>query len=232
MKESTEAIFGYGSLILPPSVICRFDDNLRKKLQNLIQQGGYSEKFLELYTSEEAVSRWEKSNLNFVPVKVYGLKRFYSLESSGQGNKLAAEKSSKENWINGVIIFPLDQEQAEMISETEEAYEVIEKSKDEIESYIPEEKLREQGIELPDTVKIYVATEEVKEVNKDTEEKRNRIYHQYIEEGANLIAENWFRKKEEKEKFKQGFMQEFNETTLEVNDSGKWQRISEKEDKE
>lgn len=230
-KEPKEAIFGYGSLILPPSVICRFDDNLRKKLQELIQQGGYSKKFLELYTSEEAVSRWKKSNLNFVPVKIYGLKRFYSLESSGKGNKLAAEKSSKEDWINGVIIFPLDQEQAEMISETEEAYEVIEESKDEIESYIPQEKLREKGIELPETVKIYVATEDVKEVNKDTKEKRNCIYHQYIEEGADIIAEKWFESDKEQAKFLNQFVQDFNKTTYEINNSGKWQKISQKEDK-
>ena len=225
-EYSVEAIFGYGSLILPPSVICRFNRQLRQKLQNLIQQGGYSEKFLDLYTGDEAVRKWRSSELYFVPVKVYGLKRFYSLESSGEGNKLAAEKSSKDNFINGVIIFPLEQKQAEMISETEEAYDTLKKSKNEIESYIPEEKLREKGIELPGKVEVYVATEDVEEVNKETDEKRNEIYHQYIRKGAKLIAEEWFESKKEQNKFQKQFLEDFNRTTFEVDDAGKWQRLS------
>jgi hypothetical protein len=226
-EDSSEAIFGYGSLILPPSVICRFDKQLRRKLQKLIQQGGYSEKFLDLYTGDEAVRKWRSSELYFVPVKVYGLKRFYSLESAGNGNKLAAEKSSKDHFINGVVIFPLDQEQAEMISETEETYETLKKSKNEIESYIPEEKLREKGIELPEKVEVYVATEDVEEVNRQTDEKRNEIYHQYIQKGTKLIAEEWFETEKEQNKFQKQFLEDFNRTTFEVDDTGKWQRISE-----
>lgn len=226
-EDSSEAIFGYGSLILPPSVICRFDEQLRKKLQKFIQQGGYSEKFLDLYTGEEAIRKWRSSELYFVPVKVYGLKRFYSLEGTGNGNKLAAEKSSKDHFINGVVIFPLDHEQAEMISETEETYETLKKSKNEIESYIPEEKLRERGIELPEKVEVYVATEDVEEVNKETDNKRNEIYHQYIRKGTKLIAEEWFESGKEQNKFQKQFLDDFNMTTFEVNDDGNWHKLSE-----
>lgn len=226
-EYSVEAIFGYGILILPPSVICRFDKQLWQKLQKLIQRGGYSEKFLDLYTGDEAVRKWRSSDLYFVPVKVYGLKRFYSLESAGKRNKLPAEKSSKDNFINGVIIFPLEQKQAEMISETEEeAYDTLKKSKNEIESYIPEEKLREKGIELPGKVEIYVATEDVEEVNKETDKKRNEIYHQYIRKGTKLIAEEWFESEKEQNKFQKQFLEDFNKTTFEVDDAGKWQRLS------
>lgn len=223
-----EAVFGYGSLILPMSVIGRFDEEIGERIGEIREEGGGPGEFLEFYMDEEIKSKWRKYDVNFVPVKIYGLERYYSLEVYEDGNMLVAEEGDENEYINGVAIFPLNQEQFKGITETEQHYKTLEKGRDEIESYIPEEKLEEEGFELPETVKVYVGKEGLEDINRDTEKQRHEAYHQYIFEGIKILAERWFEDKEKQEKLVDEFSQDFRETTFEADENGEWERMSEK----
>lgn len=220
------AIFGYGSLILPMSALGRFDEELRQKLTELREEGGGPKEFLEYYLQKGPIEKWRASDVNLVPVKIYGLERYYSLEVYEEGNMLVAEEADQDSFINGVIIFPLNEEQVKAISETESEYKLLEKSRDEIDGYIPEEKLEEEGLELPETVKVYVGREEVDEINMETERKKMDSYHRYIIEGIQLLAERWYEDTEKQEELVERFMDDFEASTFEIDDSGDWRRMS------
>lgn len=220
-----EAIFGYGSLILPTSLIGRFDPELREK-RDKIKKEGNQEEFLSLYLEDRSIDKWEISDINFVPVKIYGLKRFYSFEYYEKGNMLAAEEADSEHYINGVLIFPLDSEQFEKVAETEKGYKTLIKTQDEIEPYISEDKLAEKGLKLPEEVKVFVA-DDVEMVNKNTGREKLESYHQYIPNGVKLLANVWFDKKNRKQ-FERQFMEDFCSTTFEIDQNGRWKRLSEK----
>lgn len=221
-----ESIFGYGSLILPMSALGRFNEEIRQRITELREEGGGPEEFLEYYLQEGPIEKWKASDVNLVPAKIYGLERYYSLEVYEGGNMLVAEEAYQESFINGVIIFPLDEEQVEKISETESEYKLLEKSRDEIESYIPEEKLEEEGLELPETVRVYVGREEVEEINMDTERKKMDSYHEYIVEGIQLLAKRWYEDTEKQKELVETFMEDFEASTFEIDDSGEWRKMS------
>lgn len=210
------------------SVLGRFDDELKNRIDEIRENGGESQEFLNYYMSERPVEKWRASDLNIVPAKIYGLKRSYSLEVYESGNMLVAEEASEEEYINGVVIFPLDEEQMKKISETEKSYRKLEKSREEIESYISGEKLEEEGLEIPEKVSVYVAKDSAEEVNKDTERTRNEAYHQYIVNGIDILAEEWCNDKEKKEELVENFMEDFRKTTLEIDENREWKRMSEK----
>ena len=176
-----EAIFGYGSLVFPPSATARLDDALKQKLDDLREKGEHGD-MREIYLSDQALQSWKNSKVNFVPAKINGVERSYSFEVYEEGNMLAAEEADEEKWINGVIIFPLDGGEFEKISETEGGYDVLIKDREEIETYISEEKLAEEGIELPKEVKVFVSSGE--HTNKHTDKKKLEPYHRYISKGA------------------------------------------------
>lgn len=223
-----KALFGYGSLILPMSVLGRFDEELKNRIDEIRENGGESQEFLNYYMSERPVEKWEASDLNIVPVKIYGLKRSYSLEVYESGNMLVAEEAYEDEYINGVVIFPLDDEKMKKISETEKSYRKVEKSREDIESYISEEKLEEEGLEIPEKVSVYVAKDSAEEVNKDTKRTRNEAYHQYIVNGIKILAEEWYSDKEKSEELVENFMEDFRETTFEIDENGEWKRMREK----
>ena len=223
-----KAVFGYGSLILPMSVIGRFDEELGKNTSEIREKGGGPGEFLEFYMEDERKDDWKTYEINFVPVKIYGLERYYSLEHYEDGNMLVAEEASEKHFINGVAVFPLNDNQFEGITETEKHYKTLEKSRDEIESYIPEERLKDEGLELPETVKVYVGMEGLEEINRDTEKTRLESYHRYIFEGIEVLAEKWFEDQERREKLVEEFSRDFRETTFEVDEKGEWKKLSEK----
>lgn len=210
------------------SVLGRFDDELKNRIDEIRENGGESQEFLNYYMSERPVEKWRASDLNIVPAKIYGLKRSYSLEVYESGNMLVAEEASEEEYINGVVIFPLDEEQMKKISETEKSYRKLEKSREDIESYISGEKLDEEGLEIPEKVSVYVAKDSAEEVNKDTKRTRNEAYHQYIVNGIDILAEEWCNDKEKKEELVENFMEDFRKTTLEIDENREWKRMSEK----
>lgn len=223
-----KAVFGYGSLILPMSVIGRFDEKLGEKTKEIREDGGGPREFLDFYMDEERKDNWKGYDINFVPVKIYGLQRYYSLEHYEGGNMLVAEEASEDEFINGVAIFPLNEDQFEGITETEQHYKTLEKSRDKVESYILEEKLEEEGLELPETIKVYVGKEGLEDINRNTERQRLESYHQYIFEGIEVLAERWFKDREKQEELVEDFSQDFRETTFEVAGNGEWKRLSEK----
>lgn len=222
------SVFGYGSLIFPMSVIGRFDEELGRRTKEIREKRGGPEEFLEFYMEENRKDDWKNYDIHFIPVKIYGLERYYSLEHYENGNMLVAEEASEEEFINGVAIYPLSDEQFEGITQTEKHYRTLKKNRDEIESYIPEEKLKEEDIELPETVKVYVGKEGLEDINKDTEKQRLEPYHQYIFEGIEVLAKRWFEDKKRQEKLVEEFSTDFRETTFEVDESGNWKRLAEK----
>ena len=223
-----KAVLGYGSLILPMSVIGRFDEKLGEKTREIREDGGGPGESLDFYMDEKRRDHWKSYDIHFVPVKIYGLERYYSLEHYENGNMLVAEEASKEDFINGVAIFPLNEEQFKGITETEQHYKTLEKSREDIESYIPREKLEEEGLELPETVKVYVGKKGLEDINMDTEKQRLESYHQYIFEGIKVLAERWFEDPESQQKLIKEFSRDFKETTFEVDDNGEWKRLNEK----
>jgi len=223
-----EAIFGYGSLILPMSVIGRFDEELGRKTREIRENGGGPGEFLDFYMKDERKDNWKAYEINFVPVKIYGLERYYSLEHYEGGNMLVAAEASEEDFINGVAIFPLNEKQFEGITETEKHYKTLEKSREDIESYIPEKKLEEEGLELPEMVKVYVGREGLEDINRDTEKTRLESYHQYVFKGIEVLAERWFEDEKMEKELVEKFSRDFRETTFEKDEGGDWKRLSEK----
>lgn len=222
------AIFGYGSLILPMSALGRFEPELKEKVKQISEDGGSSKDYLEYYLKEEAVKKWKDSEVNFIPVKIYGLERYYSLEIYEEGNMLVAQEDDQESFINGVIISPLKDEQIEMISETESEYKLLEKNREDIESYIPEEKLQSEGLQLPETVLVYVGREGVDEINMETERKKLESYHKYPIKGIELLAERWYENQDKQQELVEEFMKDFRASTFEIDDNGVWKKLSEK----
>lgn len=107
-----ESIFGYGSLILPTSLIGRFKEietPLSEIYSKELEESDYDE-----LIRDEAIEKWEqlKETLTIIPVKVYGFERYYSVESDRGGTMLEARYTGdSSDFINGVIVQNLTEEQ-------------------------------------------------------------------------------------------------------------------------
>lgn len=221
------AVFGYGSLILPQSLIARYKKNIREEAKNYVEKTDKerSQAFLHFYTEKLERNRWENHSLKIIPVKVKGYKRYYELEI-GNSNMLTIRKD-KENYVNGVIASNLTKDQLEKISETEKAYKEITVPREKIESYLSEEEMKQRNLEIPEKVTTYIADPSHEKINHNTQQKRNQNYHRYMEKGIKevlnpLFPENNKRKNEIREKF----LTDLEKTTYEKY-NGKWTKINE-----
>lgn len=214
-----KSVFGYGSLILPVSTISRFYPELGEQSKQVMKDSDNRLKeLIEFYLQDDQLEKWRNSKLEFIPAKIYGFKRYYALEREGEGNQLTAVEGDEKEFINGVVIFPLNQGEFEDLSDTEDFYNKHEVKKDEIETYFEVEK------NLPEKVILFTGTDHP-QINMDTEIKRDNDYHRFIEEGAKLLAEERFSSKKESEKFRERFMEDFNEHTYEKHE-GDWVKLS------
>lgn len=214
------AVFGYGSLILPNSILGRINDEIKRKKEDFIGEREYerAQKFFDFYSSEEVEEAYLESDIQFIPAKVFGFERYYSLERSKAGNQLVVEKSDPSDFVNGVIAYPLTDEEFENLADTEEGYKNEKVGKDRIETYVE--------TEIPEEAVLFYPEEGNPQNNKDTEQSRNDNYHQFITEGVENLAEIWFNDTEEQKKFREEFMRDFNESTYEKHE-GNWEKLSE-----
>ena len=176
-------IFGYGSLILPPSLVSRFED-LSTNIDDVYQ--GNTNKNVRT----DALKRWEerRERILYVPAKIWGFRRYYSLESDRGGTMLeAVQTDNSEDWINGVLIFGLTSEEMEHIKQTESTYELTDVQNPKLEFYIDENNISRTDLANVNQVRMFANTINTNEIS--TEKPRNYIYHSRIITGIMMIDE-------------------------------------------
>jgi len=232
VDDRNESIFGYGSLILPTSLVSRFVD-LEQTVDEIYeadlgctgQEGEESQIVDEIYNNErgledenlireEAEEAWKelKEDINLLPVKMPGFRRTYSFESSRGGAMLEAEYTDDESdYINGIVVTGLSEEQRKKVDSSEEEYQRIRVPLENVEHYLDDAALREMELELPKHIEIYVAKDEHEMFDKKTSRTRNETYHARIMKGIEMLGEIFG------EDFAQGFYEDFLESTYERN---------------
>ena len=211
LEERNQSIFGYGSLILPTSLVGRFV-NLEQSVDKIYKQElGLEDESL---VREEAEEVWEglKENLDLLPVRILGFKRTYSFESPRGGAMLEAEYTDDaSDYINGIVVTGLNKEQRKEIDSSEEGYQRIDVPSEDIEHYLNDGTLEEMELELPESIEVYVAEDENKFFNEKTRRTRNETYHARIIKGIEMLGELFG------EDFAQEFHKDFLESTYERN---------------
>jgi len=242
-EERNESIFGYGSLILPTSLVSRFVD-LEQTVDKIYeadlgrtgQEGEESQIVDDIYKNErgledenlireEAEEAWEnlKEDIDLIPVRVPEFRRTYSFESSRGGTMLEAEYTDdKSDYINGIVVTGLSEEQRKEIDSSEEEYQRIDVPSENIEHYFNDEALKEMELEIPEHIEIYVAKDEHEVFDKKTSRTRNETYHARIMKGIKMLGELFG------EAVAQEFYEDFLESTYERNflTEEKWKTIS------
>ena len=182
-KNQSNEVFGYGSLILPTSVMARFEDEVGPA-KPLYKEGlEYGEKGI---LREKAVEAWEEekqkeNRIEMIPVKIEGFRRNYTWEKYG-GTMLEAEHTGNpEDIINGVVIQNLNDEQYNSIASSEEGYGVQEIQPEDIETYI-------NNTEIEKPVTIYTESDDERS-NFMTSRTRSSTYHGRILEGIDMIKD-------------------------------------------
>jgi hypothetical protein len=192
-KERDNYIFGYGSLMLPNSLISRFIE-FDIETSSIYSKEGR----IQSYIRGEGLMEIEKFDIEIIPAKIRNYNRTYCMNSKRGGKMLGCSYSGKESdFINGFIIGGLNRNQIESITQTESGYELRKVGLDKFEFY------NKNDIESDKEVEIYVSKE-----NKDGDYKsRNRIYHNRILAGILMLEEIYDR--EVMEKFYEDFVSSF-----------------------
>jgi len=207
-SDSNNALFGYGSLILPTSLVSRFVDiesSVDEIYENGLQYGD------EDIVREEAQDAWEelKNELEILPVKVPGFKRTYTYESERGGTMLEATYTGEDSdYINGVLVIGLDDEYVDDIDSSEEAYDKIEVDSEDIEHYLDDKTIQNLDYDLPETVEIYVGSDDDR-FNEETSSRKNKTYHGRILSGIDMLGDLYG------EDVAEEFLKDFIDSTLE-----------------
>lgn len=176
-------IFGYGSLILPTSLVSRFED-LNTNIDDVYQ--GNTEENIRT----DALTRWEerRDRIIYVPAKIWGFRRYYSLESDRGGTMLEAVRTDDpDDWINGVLIFGLTAEEEEQIRQTESVYDFTDIREPRLEFYVEDADVAEIELADVDHVRVFANTDGASEIATDA--PRNRTYHSRIITGIMMLGE-------------------------------------------
>ncbi len=212
-KEKTDenAVFGYGSLILPTSLVGRFVD-LESSVDPIYEDElGLDDEDL---TRDEAEKVWNeiKEDIEVLPIKIPGFRRKYKYESRRGGAMLGLERTEDdEDYINGVMVAGLDEEQKEKMDSTEEGYKRVEVPSDDIGHYLGDEELEELDVEMPEQIEVYFEEEDSEKFNEDTSRTRNETYHARILKGIEMLEDLF------DEEVVQEFYEDFVESTYERN---------------
>lgn len=203
-------IFGYGTLILPTSLISRFEDIQNKSIFEIYNQNRrYKDDQL---IRDEAISIWlkYKDKIKLIPAKLYGFKRFYSKQLEHiEGSVLEAiHTKNKEDWINGVIIYGLNKNQKNSITKTEKGYKNKVINQPSIEFYVDNNKINDFDIKPPDKIEIYLKESDEKEIKPIR--PRNQTCHDRIMYGIDMLGEIY------SYKLVKNFKEDFEKTTFEV----------------
>lgn len=213
-------LFGYGSLMLPMSLLGRFE-NLNPPLNAVFDDDTdvedvydirsidepnplASEDVTETYLRSDAVEKWEqyRDRIQYYPARISGFRRYYSYDQIQDGSMLEAIRTSdSSDWINGMIITGLTPEQhwAVEASETEMEREEIDESDITLYEEVPEPDLSGCRIFFSDKTKDFISCSS----------RPNPIYHQRILTGIVLLGRRYGAN------LAKQFYQDFRRTTFE-----------------
>lgn len=179
------AIFGYGSLILPYSVIARFEDDIPDISPTYQQRKLIGDDDLTLPEAREAWEDQYADQLTVHPVWTTGFIRTYTYESHRGGTMLEAYHTGRdEDILNGVLITGLTEEQIDGIQGTEEGYDTRTLSSDDFYSYL------NQPVEIDNDITLYLGGQ-ADESNWQTRLPRNPTYHARIIRGIEWLGEKY-----------------------------------------
>lgn len=176
-------IFGYGSLILPTSLVSRFEDidtNI-----DAIYEGN-----IDNNISADALRKWQerKDRIFYIPAKIYGFRRYYSMESNRGGTMLEAVRTGdSEDWINGVLIFGLEADEEEQIKQSESIYKYSDINNPKLEFYVDNDNVSEIDLNNIKDVRIFAKNNNINNIS--TQKIRNQTYHSRIITGIMMIGE-------------------------------------------
>lgn len=197
-------IFGYGSLILPTSLVSRFE-NVDPTLEKI-----YSGEIDET-VRDDALSKWEerRDRITYVPAKLWGFRRYYALESDRGGMMLETIRTDDpDDWINGVLISGLSEDEERQIAESESVYEYLTVEEPRLEFYVDPAEI--DGADPADfsAVRIFASDKSPEAMRADA--PRNRVYHSRIRTGIMMIGEMYGAD------VAKAFYDDFRETTYET----------------
>lgn len=212
-------IFGYGSLILPTSLVSRFED-LNTNIDDVYQ--GNTDKNIRT----DALTKWEerRDRILYVPAKIWGFRRYYSLESDRGGTMLEAVRTDDpEDWMNGVLIFGLTAEEEEQIKETESMYNYTDIKSPKLEFYIDNNEVSQVDLANISKVRLFANTNNPSEIS--TETPRNQTYHSRIITGIMMIGEMY--ESDLATRFYKDFCESTYETAYDSKDASKFNTVRE-----
>lgn len=197
-------LFGYGSLILPTSLISRFED-IETSIDDV-----YADRTSGT-VRDDALGRWEqyRDRIVYLPAKISGFRRYYSLESDRGGTMLEVVRTDDpDDWINGVVVFGLNSEETGRIAESEAMYDRLTIRDPVLEPYVDPAQLA--GIDADDLaeIEIFVRDGGIDEITAT--KPRNPIYHDRICAGIRILGEMYG------EDIAEAFRDDFRDTTYET----------------
>jgi hypothetical protein len=179
------AVLGYGSLILPESLIGRFADV--GPLSSVYGEHLGQDSSQPVATTADglcrvpAVEAWESTysdRIDYHPVRVDGLRRSYALTSS-RGGLMLVVRPDDDAWCNAVVVTGLTADEADAVTASESGYDVVERSTAAMEPY---------ASDLPETTVSVYATSERPDPPAGLDP--NPTYHARIERGIDRLAES------------------------------------------
>ncbi|QLD86810.1 hypothetical protein HWV23_14105 [Natronomonas halophila] len=176
-------IFGYGSLILPTSLISRFE-NIDTAIDDVYRADADST------VRDDAIDRWEerKDRITYLPAKLWGYRRYYSLESDRGDMMLEAVRTGDvDDWINGVLIFGLSDEEKIQVKGTESAYDYETIEDPRLEYYVDTDRIDDVDVTSLSEIEIFAKNIDPEDLR--AENPRNRTYHERICTGIMMIGE-------------------------------------------
>lgn len=209
LDEDIVPTFGYGTLILPTSIISRFEKIKGRSIYEIYNKNiGYNNDKL---IRDEAISKWleYKDKIKLIPAKLYGFKRFYSKKLNHIDRCVleAIQTKNKKDWINGILIHGLTKKQKESITKTEKGYKnkVIKNPSIEFYNNIDNNVI---GTKHPERIEIFLRDSDENEIKPIC--PRNQTCHGRIMFGIDMLGEIYSHKLVKK------FKEDFEKTTYEV----------------
>lgn len=173
-NSNSNLLFGYGSLILPTSLVSRFN-NFDIKTKQI-----YSKNNSIGYVRAEALMSYENSGISFLPCKIKGFNRTYTFNSKRGGNMIECSYTGNNNhFINGFMYSGLSKKQLDLISDSEEEHYLEEANTKEFHFYKNDIK--------PSNVYINISRNNPSGNSKN----RNQIYHNRILTGIKILKDKY-----------------------------------------
>ncbi|MFO7925523.1 MAG: hypothetical protein ACQET5_11720 [Halobacteriota archaeon] len=197
-------IFGYGSLILPTSLISRFE-TIDPELNEI-----YNDE-TEHAVREDALKKWKEcqNRIKYLPTKIRGFKRYYSYESKRGGTMLeVVHTDDPEDWINGVLIFGLSEYEQQRVAQSEAGYDLRTLRDPSVEFYVQPDHVVGSELSSPEEIDLYVSPKSQEEITAAY--PRNRTYHRRIVTGILMLGEMYG------EEIARRFYRDFCESTYET----------------